>query len=217
MTFSERIREAIAASGKTQSALAAEMGVSASAVAQYLSGNVKSMRAETAALFETATGYSATWIVTGKGPKVRYVPDESTIPAAGKVPMLSWTQAGQWYRLMHNFQPSDASEWLPCPVRHSEATFALRVEGLSMYNAGGDLSFKPPDVIFVDPQCEWSKTSLLVLRQAEGDGTTFRQLLVEGGTRYLCALNPSWPDRITPMIGNREVCGVVIAKLQSFI
>lgn len=70
MSLSERIREAISASGKSQAEIAREIGISTGAVTLLLNGTSKSLKAVTAIALEAATGHRATWIVTGKGPKL---------------------------------------------------------------------------------------------------------------------------------------------------
>jgi len=37
-------------------------------------------------------------------------------------------------------------------------------------------------------------------------------LIIEGGKKYLKALNPDWPAPIIPINGNATMCGVVIFK-----
>lgn len=215
MDFSERIREAIHASKKSQAVIAREAGISQSAIAQYLSGNVKSLRAETAAKFEEVTGFSSTWLVTGKGPKMAKA-NLVAIPGSDPVPLISWVQAGNWAAVVDNFASGDAERWLQCPSRHSERAFALKVRGDSMYNPASEPSFKDGDIIFVDPSLEAIHRSLVVVRLDDEDEATFKQLLIEGQKRYLQALNPNWPDRIFPINGNATLSGVVIGKFQSY-
>lgn len=69
MGLGARIAEAIEGSEKTKAQIARECGVSGGAVSQWLSGEVKGLKAETIVYFEQATGYRAAWIVLGKGPK----------------------------------------------------------------------------------------------------------------------------------------------------
>lgn len=217
MELSERVREAVKGSGKPQAALAREMGVSQSAIAQWMSGNVKSLRAESASALEAATGYSARWIVTGKGPQHIANVESLYFGTAAPVPLISWVQAGEWSAIVDNFQPGDAEEWLQCPIKHSVGTFALRVRGVSMYNPGGEPSFKDGDTIFVDPQRDAHHRSLVVVRLDDEEETTFKQLLVEGNDRFLQALNPNWPEKIIAFKGKASLCGVVIAQLNAFV
>jgi phage repressor protein C with HTH and peptisase S24 domain len=93
MGLAERIREAMGRMSPADVARAAE--VTPAAVTQWLDGTTKSLRAETAAKLEHATGYLASWIVTGKGPK-RSTTNAVSEPAAEyrtsptMQPILAW-------------------------------------------------------------------------------------------------------------------------------
>jgi phage repressor protein C with HTH and peptisase S24 domain len=65
--LSDRIREAMGKMTKAELARAAE--VSAATVTFWLDGSTKSINGEKAVLLERATGYRATWLISGKGPK----------------------------------------------------------------------------------------------------------------------------------------------------
>jgi transcriptional regulator with XRE-family HTH domain len=75
MGLAERIKEAIDGAKnpdgtpKTKAQIARECEVSGGAVSQWLSGEVKGLKADTIVYLEQATGYRANWIVHGKGPK----------------------------------------------------------------------------------------------------------------------------------------------------
>jgi SOS-response transcriptional repressor LexA len=72
----------------------------------------------------------------------------------GKVPLISWVQAGAWCEAISNFEPYDADSWLSCPVPISEYGYALRVVGDSMTNPGPGRSYPAGCIIFVDPEIE---------------------------------------------------------------
>ncbi|WP_162588339.1 helix-turn-helix domain-containing protein [Variovorax sp. RA8] len=67
--MNERIREARDGAKMTNTELARATGRSQGAVTQWLDGTAQSLKGETAALIERATGYRAYWLITGKGPK----------------------------------------------------------------------------------------------------------------------------------------------------
>lgn len=67
MTLAQRIKEAMGVMSPADLARAAK--VTPGAVTQWLDGTTKSLRAEKAAALEAATGFRATWIATGRGPK----------------------------------------------------------------------------------------------------------------------------------------------------
>jgi transcriptional regulator with XRE-family HTH domain len=81
MGLAGRIKEAIEGarnpdgSTKTKAQIARECDVSSGAVSQWLSGETKSLKGETAIALEAATGYRAYWLLHGKGPKKVDEPD----------------------------------------------------------------------------------------------------------------------------------------------
>jgi transcriptional regulator with XRE-family HTH domain len=72
MSLQARIVEAIQAAidrGMSITDIARKAGVTPSAVSQWKDGTIKSLKAESAAGLEDATGYRAAWLSTGKGSK----------------------------------------------------------------------------------------------------------------------------------------------------
>lgn len=68
-TLGERIKDALASSGKSQAGLAAACGVSAPSVSDWVSGKTKSMKARTAIRAAEYLGVSLTWLTEGRGKK----------------------------------------------------------------------------------------------------------------------------------------------------
>lgn len=132
------------------------------------------------------------------------------------VPLISWVAAGHWADVVDPYAVGDAEDWLPCPRRHGRRTFALRVEGQSMYNPRGKPSFAEGDIIFVDPDRDAVHGALVVVRLDDETKATFKRLLIDGDRRYMEALNPDWPGRIFPINGNATLLGVVIGRFESF-
>lgn len=69
MSLADRIAEIIRDTPITKAALARAAGVTAGSVTQWLTGLTQQIKGPTAAGIQGATGYSAAWIATGKGPK----------------------------------------------------------------------------------------------------------------------------------------------------
>ena len=59
--------------------------------------------------------------------------------------------------------------------------------------------------------------SLVIARLDDENQATFKRLLMDGEKKMLEALNPSWPNRIFQVNGNATICGVVIARMESFV
>lgn len=130
----------------------------------------------------------------------------------GKLPLISWVQAGAWAEIVDNFQVGDAEDWILWPANTGPNAFVLRVVGESMYDPNGPKSYAPGDLIAVDPAKEPTNRCMVVVRIDHEDKATFKQLLIDGDTMMLKALNPNWPNRIFPMPAGSRIAGVVIGK-----
>lgn len=136
----------------------------------------------------------------------------------GKVPLISWVQAGSWSTAVDNLQPGDAEEWVDTTVPIHQHTYALRVKGDSMTNPAGDPSFPHGSVIVVEPDAIDTPDKLIgsfviVKRQAD-DEATFKQLVKDAGAFYLKPLNPRYP--MLQLQTGDVFCGVVRERLMRF-
>lgn len=131
----------------------------------------------------------------------------------GRLPLISWIQAGAWSDIVDNFSPGDAEDWIPCPFNHGPNAFILRVVGASMYNPGGDKSYAPGEFIAVDPSAEPMNKKMVVARVDHEEKATFKQLIIDPeGEMMLQALNPSYTPRLMTMPPGSRIVGVVIGK-----
>lgn len=195
MDLSDRIKEALTYARKNQSQLAAETGITTSAVSQLVTGRVKSLKAETAAAIEKSTGYRASWLVTGKGPK--FVLDNNIQPAdigARRVPLINYVQAGAWTGVVDPYQPNDAHEWLMTDLELSDGAFALEIKGDSMLP-----DFQPGDRVIIDPSVRPQPGDYVVAKNGEEEATFKKYRLRsinDHGTEVfeLVPLNPDYPS-----------------------
>ncbi len=125
------------------------------------------------------------------------------------LPLISWVQAGHWHDLERDQVLTDDTPRFPCPVNCSEESYILRVRGTSM-----EPVFQEGDLIFVDPCAPPDHGKYVVVRLDDSNEATFKQLVIEGGRKYLKALNPDWPDRIIEVNVKATICGVIIFKGQ---
>ncbi|MGH8381262.1 LexA family protein [Pseudomonas sp.] len=91
--------------------------------------------------------------------------------------------------------------------------FWLRVEGEAMTAPVG-LSVPQGMLILVDTEVAAEPGKLLIARSADSTATVFRQLIEEGGQRYLKPLNPTYPKAL--FTEQTEVLGVVVQALVKF-
>lgn len=177
-------------------------------------GNRRSVSEKMAREIELKANKPAGWMDTDHN-------EDNVSPAinllnSDRVPLISWVQAGDWCDVVDLFQPSDAQDWLYCPVSHSKITYALTVHGLSMYNPVSSPSFNEGDTIFVDPERNHHNQSLVIAKETKTENVTFKQLIIEDGLKFLRPLNPNWPKKIIDLTEDYIICGVVIAKLEIF-
>lgn len=215
-TVGNLIKSGLSRMGKTQAWLAEEVGVSDNAVSKWI--RTGQISRENIPKVARLLGLYPDELLPGADPSPRAEPakpDANVEPGPdiqGRVPLISWVQAGAWCEVIDNFAPGDAEEWLLCPISHSERTFVLRVRGESMFNPYGRPSFMDGDLIYVDPERPAEHGSLVVVRLDDEREATFKKLVIDGSRRYLKALNPAWPQPMIEINGNATICGVVIFK-----
>lgn len=168
MTLSDRIKEAIAHSGKNQAQIAAETRKSPGAVSQWLDGRIKSLKADTANALERATGYRAAWLVTGRGPKM--VNDvwnvESAPIGSRRIPLVSYVQAGAWKGHVEPYNAAADYESLLTDMDLSDVAFALEIKGDSMLP-----EFKPGDRVIIDPEIAPQPGDFVVAKNGQEEAT----------------------------------------------
>lgn len=210
-TIGERIKWARERVDLTQKQLADKAGVSQGTIGNLESG----FRERPRALLNIAAALdlNPSWVETGKGAwSNKPDPNVEEHASRGAVPRISWVQAGSWADVADPYQPGEAEEWLPCPVKHGPRTYCLTVRGQSMFNPEGRPSYAEGDIIFVDPDRDANHGDRVIVRLDDQQEATFKQLLIEDGRKLLKALNPNWPDRYMPINGNATICGVVIGR-----
>ena len=128
----------------------------------------------------------------------------------GRVPLISWVQAGSWNSVVDNFHPGQADEWIETTVPVRRHTYALRVKGDSMTNpSGGTPSFPHGIIIIVEPEVEAIPGAfvVVVVRQNDDEECTFKQLVKDAGVFFLKPLNPAYP--LMRLAEDAVICGVV--------
>jgi SOS-response transcriptional repressor LexA len=232
MTLGKRIREAREAAGLGKSELAKQVGVSPSAVTQWESDDTKTMEARNLLKAARAMGVDPDWLATGKGSREAddlargarglRVEEPSNVYAGpeihGRVPLISWVQAGSFSAVVDNLHPGQAEEWVETTVPVRRHTYALRIRGDSMTNPGGDPTFPDGSIIVVEPDAidtpDKLVGSFVIVKRASDDEATFKQLVKDAGRFYLKPLNPRYPML---ELGEDDVfCGVVRERVVRF-
>lgn len=128
----------------------------------------------------------------------------------GRVPLISWVQAGMWNEAVDIFEPGYADEWLPVLRNGSPHTYALRVDGDSMTAQYGK-SYPEGTIIIVDPdQRSPSSGQRVIAKLCGSNKVTFKVFVEEDGRRWLKPLNAQHP----PIYDEFRVLGTVTAKYE---
>lgn len=210
-TIASRLAQKLKEYDWSEGELSRRSAVPQPTINRILSGESQSPRRPNVEKLARALGVSPEWLLFGveSGDNFEQGPD-----VRGQLPLISWVQAGAWSEVIDLYAVGDAEMWLPCPAAHGPRAFALRVKGESMYNPHGRRSFRPDDLIFVDPDRNPENGSLVVAKLDDSQEATFKQLVIEDGKRYLKALNPAWPEPMIPINGNCTIVGVVFSKVE---
>lgn len=128
----------------------------------------------------------------------------------GKVPLISWVQAGAWCEAISNFEFHEADSWLSCPVPISNQGYALKVLGDSMTNPGPGRSYPTGCIIFVDPEAEAKTGDRVIARVPRTNEATFKILVEDAGRQFLRPINPQYP--IIEITEETHICGKVVGS-----
>lgn len=106
---------------------------------------------------------------------------------------IRWVPVIAWHEIL-TFKPNIQryEEALVCTQSIGGNSFALKVEGDSMQSPVGE-TFLPGSYIIVDTQREPLNNHYVIAQVKPKTVPTFKQLMVDGGIRYLKPLNPRYP------------------------
>jgi SOS-response transcriptional repressor LexA len=200
----------MARAGITQAELARLCDVKPPSVHGWLSGKSKFLRGENLLQAASALKVNQQWLATGEGPMSASINIEQGPKLRGKVPLISWVQAGEWCEAVCTVHVTDAERWMDCPVTHSSQTFALRVRGDSMTAPSGATRTYPEGCfIFVDPErCDPVNGDRVVACLLGTNDVTFKVYKNEDGRQWLQPLNPLHEPIREPF----KVLGTVLGK-----
>ena len=210
MDISDRIARAVELSKKSRAQLAAEIGVSPSAISQWINGGIKTLKAESASALERATGVRSAWLIDGT-PPMMVIDTNVTGSSVGHrhVPLVDYVQAGHWRDIADPYVLGDAHEWLLTDLELHKDSFALEIKGDSMTP-----DFQPGDRVIIDVGLEPKPGDFVVAKNGEHEAT-FKKFRVRGYddrgnlSFELVPLNPDYPticSETTPV----HVIGVMV-------
>lgn len=191
--------------------LARMIGVSRPTIGNWIEGK-SAPTGENLTNLANALKVDPNWLMSGKESQARFdnnVDISQKIPFDGRpIPVISWVAAGSFGPIATVLKDAEVDEYLP-PIREcGKNGYGLVVTGISM-----SPKFEPEDRIYVNPDFQVSdlKTGDLVIVSCTGDNeATFKQLIIEGTTKYLKPLNPKWDEQIIKLTEDCRLVGKVV-------
>lgn len=226
-TFAERLKFLRKKAGLSLAAVGRQLNVSSQAVHKWeVGGNVDFQRQiGLAELFNVNPGwlmhgkpdedgdqfphYIFAGITPGGPPSIPNQPDEGVF-----VPLLEHDAVTNWIARSGR-DDYHRGEWIACPGRHSDSTFALKVLDSSMESLGSKISYSMGDIIFVDPLVPLQSGLRAILtghNMEDGQKVIFREVVLDSWRMHRRPLNKDWPEQQVPIPEYELPAGVVIGK-----
>lgn len=215
-TFASRLKQRRKELKMSQTTLATKARISQTTISDIERGrNAGSVEIVAIA---SALNCSAEWLEKGIGAKIPggmfgdALANTSPGPEIiGKIPLISWVQAGIFCTSPDLFEPGDAEEWIPTVKKYGPHAYALRVVGDSMvFPYPSKDSIYPGTIIFVDPDKPLTNGAKVIARIEGTDETTCKVFKEDMGRRFLNPQNPQYPA--IEMDETMHICGVVVGR-----
>lgn len=216
MSIHVRIKSQRLIRGMTQEALAKLLGVNRVSVSQWERGDT-SPKGDNLINLAKALGVRPEWLLFGEGSAIsesatagyRNV-EPAVIPQGGRVPILSYVQAGNWREICEQATGFDGN------VEYVTASADIGPRGFGLWLRGNSMTpqFNEGDLVIVDPD-EQPRPGDFVVAKNGSDEATFKKYrprgIDENGQEVfeLVPLNDDYP----PMHSDRqhiEIIGVMV-------
>lgn len=211
MSIGQRISKLMLDMDVSNAKLARMIGVSRPTIGNWIEGK-SAPTGENLTNLANALKVDPNWLMSGKESQARLdnnVDLSQRISFEGRpVPVISWVAAGSFGPIETVLRDAEVGEYLPPIKECGKNGYGLVVTGISM-----SPKFEPEDRIYVNPDFQVSdlKTGDLVIVSCAGDNeATFKQLIIEGTTKYLKPLNPKWDEQIIKLTEDCRLVGKVV-------
>ena len=208
--WQKRLKQAREAAGfKKQIWLARKIRVSGATLSDWESGNQKPKGDNLVRLCE-ALNVSEKWLMSGivkeknKGGKIK-------TQTVLKIPAISSVSAGDW---MTHIGSQDV-EYRESTANVSSDSFYTQINGTSMINTKDARSIPHGAYILVDTKVEAVNGSIVIATIEESGEATCKELVIDGGHKYLMPLNPDYKPLV--MTGTCRIIGVVVRSEVDYV
>ena len=217
MELKDRIKLARKQAGLSQAQAAVKADVDQATISNLERG--KHLGSSHLLKISDALGVSYRWLSSGEGSMHEINSDGvsyhvNTAATAQplryyRYPVISEVQAGRFAECIVPYPTGMEERHESTDYEAKGAAFWLEVTGDSMTApAGVRPSIPEGTLVLVDTGLEATPGKLVVAQIDESNEATFKKLIVDGGQKYLKALNPAYP--LIPINGNCRIIGVAV-------
>src|SRR3990167_7580870 len=100
------------------------------------------------------------------------------------IPVIEWEEAPNWETVLQTIKPDNHFDWILADPNIESGKFALRIQGDSMWP-----QFQENTVLIIDQMRELKNRDFVIVYVKKNDEVLFRQLIVEGKSKFLKAIN----------------------------
>src|SRR3990167_1930130 len=104
------------------------------------------------------------------------------------LPVIEWEKTVNWETTLQTIKPDNYFDWILADPNIEIGKFALRVKGDSMWP-----QFQENTILIIDTAREQKNRDFVIVYVKKNDEVLFRQLIIEGKTKYLKAINDIFP------------------------
>jgi SOS-response transcriptional repressor LexA len=149
------------------------------------------------------------WAILNETAEDSARPEPKRRVLGGKVPLISLDGAGSWVEDLDPYEMPDVEDWIDWPSKTTRNAFAVRQTGSSMFNSRTGEGYPGGCILKIEPESSSPAVngSDVIVKMKDG-AVIFKQLQIDGNSKFLSAINPDWPDRIIKMPESSVICGV---------
>lgn len=202
----------------TQKAFSEATGIDVTVISRMLypegKSNKRNIGEQSVRQIEDALNLSRGWMDgIGKGSELSS-PGELVLITSKKYPVTSLSRADEWLSPMSEERYFNLDEWHESEARVTGEAFWVKIEGDSMASSTGQ-SIPAGSLVLFDTGRNETNGSLVLAKYVTANEATFKQLLIDGGQRYLKGLNPTWPP--VPIDDDWKVIAIAIQAITKLV
>lgn len=145
----------------------------------------------------------------GKKPLIQNMNGSLITDSTRSIPLLKWEEAMDWETHLISTQSPTNQSWVSIDQSAESGKFSLKVQGEAMWP-----QFQENSILIIDPEKEPNNRDFVICHIEDNNELIFRQLLVDGKTRFLKPINNLFSSVL--LKERDKIIGVVIQTRNNY-